>query len=100
MSWWGTWDKGLSKMATSALKQAQKKIDKVLDIQEGEERNRALEELDRASSMTPSPPQLNSPSCSVLWSHIIILISNNSTQILQAILLVWNDKFIYICISL
>jgi len=35
MSWWDT--KGLTSFATQALKTAQKKIDKVLDIKEEEE---------------------------------------------------------------
>jgi len=35
MSWWDT--KGLTSLATQALKTAQKKIDKVLDIKEEEE---------------------------------------------------------------
>jgi len=35
MSWWDA--KGLTNIATQALKTAQKKIDKVLDIQEEEE---------------------------------------------------------------
>lgn len=48
-------------MATSALKQAQKKIDKVLDIQEGEEASTAIAGPNRSSSRTPSPP-LTSPS--------------------------------------
>lgn len=45
MSWWDSknWDtKGLTNLATQALKTAQKRIDKVLDIKEdeGEDENR------------------------------------------------------------
>ena len=51
MSWWDT--KGLTNFATQALKTAQKRIDKVLDIKEEEEQR--LEQGNQALYVYHSP---------------------------------------------